>query len=322
MIKALKFPIKVSFSLLLLALLYKHIFIDNSLSVLITAFLQEFVPGQMLLMPLVLVLMFVNWGLESKKWQLLTEPIYPLTYKEAVRHVIAGVSFAIFTPNRIGEYGGRILFFPKELRLRSVLITIVGSVSHMIICLVCGVGGVLLWVLLNPQVEQTLFIIVVACALGFAGALGFIYFNINKIPGLIKKSRWRSRLTRLVKIISILKKLDKILLQEVLLWSLFRYLTYTVQYIILLHIFGVELHPAAAVAAVMGIFFTQFFVPAPAIAELGVRSSIAAFFLAPFTSNIIGVVTAATALWLINLVIPAIFGAVLVVMRLLKRDVV
>ena len=61
-------------------------------------------------------------------------------------------------------------------------------------------------------------------------------------------------------------------------------------------------------AMISVIFLTQTVLPSIAILDLGIRGNIAMFILKPFTDHLLGVVAAALALWLINLVIPSIIG--------------
>jgi len=52
-------------------------------------------------------------------------------------------------------------------------------------------------------------------------------------------------------------------------------------------------------------------VPTIAIAELGVRGKVSIFFLGLLSSNTVAIVAATVGIWLINLVIPAVLGSVL-----------
>ena len=58
---------------------------------------------------LVIILMFVNWGLEAKKWQLLVKSIQKISFLRAFRAIFSGQAFALNTVNGVGEYVGRIV---------------------------------------------------------------------------------------------------------------------------------------------------------------------------------------------------------------------
>jgi len=53
---------------------------------------------------LVIILAFLNWGLEAKKWQVLIKNLEPLNYFVALKGVLSGVTLSLNTPNRMGEY--------------------------------------------------------------------------------------------------------------------------------------------------------------------------------------------------------------------------
>ena len=45
----------------------------------------------------------------------------------------SGVSFSVTTPNRSGEYLGRVLYMDEGNRLRVISLTILGSISQLIV---------------------------------------------------------------------------------------------------------------------------------------------------------------------------------------------
>ena len=59
--------------------------------------------------------MCLNWSIEAIKWRLLIKKMQPITFIEALKGVLSGVAVGTFTPNRIGEFGGRILYLKEHL---------------------------------------------------------------------------------------------------------------------------------------------------------------------------------------------------------------
>src|SRR6478672_9884043 len=53
---------------------------------------------------IIVAMLFINWGLEARKWQLLIAPLERFSFKTALMSVFAGCSVTMLTPNRIGEY--------------------------------------------------------------------------------------------------------------------------------------------------------------------------------------------------------------------------
>src|SRR5690606_38544529 len=86
----------------------------------------------------VLLLMLINWFTESLKWQYICLQFQPITLAKAIESVLCGLAWAVFTPNRIGEYGGRVLFLMPRKRVYGIIGMTVGAISLMVITNVLG----------------------------------------------------------------------------------------------------------------------------------------------------------------------------------------
>jgi len=51
----------------------------------------------------VVVLMPLNWGIESRKWQVLVLHVQRFSFLSAFKSVLSGCSVTMLTPNRVGE---------------------------------------------------------------------------------------------------------------------------------------------------------------------------------------------------------------------------
>ncbi|RYZ23965.1 MAG: hypothetical protein EOO10_20735, partial [Chitinophagaceae bacterium] len=69
---------------------------------------EGFVSYKVLYLVFAVLLIFVNWGIETIKWKLLVTSIRPIGFFKAYKAVLSGVSFSVALPNRIGEYIGRL----------------------------------------------------------------------------------------------------------------------------------------------------------------------------------------------------------------------
>ena len=72
---------------------------------------------------IVVLLMFVNWMLESLKWKFMIRKIEAISFFTSFRAIFSGITVSSFTPNRIGEYGGRVFCLEKSDRIQAVFIT-------------------------------------------------------------------------------------------------------------------------------------------------------------------------------------------------------
>ena len=260
---------------------------------------------------LVILLMFANWGIEAKKWQLSVASIYPISFIKAFKAILSGVSFSVILPNRSGEYLGRLAYVPEGNRLKSISVTLVGSISQLSVTMVFGVIG---FMFLKDQLigQSIISDIVYRFVLGgFWLAfllLTVIYFKISVIEKLFEK--WLKNSSHLY-LIESLRTFNVQLLVRILLLSFLRYLVFLVQYFLLFSLFDIAL-PFAIIASVVSVLFLVLAaIPSIALVEVGLRGEISLQLMGMFTTNVLGVGLTVASIWFINLVLPAIAGSVL-----------
>jgi len=271
---------------------------------------------------LVLALMLVNWGIEGRKWQVLIQHLEPSSWVRAFKAVLAGCSITMLTPNRIGEYGGRILYVAEENRIKAISLTIVGSISQLLVTLTMGCAGLLylkylpgdkgngilpaLW----DNVLIGLTLVVTAFLFLFYLRIGWLVRMMEKIPAL----------QRVVRHIRVLDEFNNIQLLRVFSLSLGRYLVFILQYLLLLHVMQVELHPLTGFWLIAVFYLLMAVAPTIGFAELPLRVTACWALLQYFTSNELGVGAAALGIWLVNLVLPSIIGSLLILgVRIVKE---
>ena len=85
------------------------------------------------------------------------------------------------------------------------------------------------------------------------------------------------------------------------------------QYYLLFDVFDVSVTPAQVAGSVSVIFLVLSIVPTIAvITELGVRWKVGIEVVQLFNGNITGILATSLAVWIINLVIPALIGSLLI----------
>jgi hypothetical protein len=266
---------------------------------------------------LILLLMMVNWGVEARKWQVLMKPLQRLTWWKAYKATLTGLAFALNTPNRVGEYGGRVLYIEEGKRIRAISLTIVGSMSQFLITLLFGCGGLIY--LLNLPLEATalsndesysfwigllLNIVVVCCAVGLLVyfKLGWLIRMIDKLPAL----------KALTPHIAVLEELNYGFLLRVCSLSLTRYIVFVFQYVLMLQLMQVDVSVWQAFWLVTVMFLILAVVPTIALAEVGLRGQVSLELFGLFSSNKIAIIAAAAGIWFINLIMPALMGSLLI----------
>ncbi len=94
----------------------------------------------------VLFLTIFNWFFEILKWQNLIYFIKNLAFFEALKQSLAAHTASLFTPNRIGEYGAKAIYFMKPQRKRVLLLNLIGNMAQISTSLLFGVIGFSLFV--------------------------------------------------------------------------------------------------------------------------------------------------------------------------------
>ena len=95
------------------------------------------------------LLMPLNWFLELYKWLFVMRRYEFLTLWQGAKAILLGLTVSLFTPNRVGEYGGRLLLVKKEHRLIAVYATVVGNFAQWVVLCLFGTLGLLFLVYNN-----------------------------------------------------------------------------------------------------------------------------------------------------------------------------
>ncbi|HAL65701.1 MAG: hypothetical protein XD81_1245 [Bacteroidetes bacterium 38_7] len=269
---------------------------------------------------LVLLLMLVNWSIEAIKWKYLISKIEEISFLLALKAIFTGVTVSIFTPNRVGEFFGRVFLLKNKQPVRGILITILGSFSQIVIYMICGItSGIIMYYRFllpqNPSLGKLQWIIIPLACISLVITI-LIFLNISFLGNILQNllpKQWH-RIKRWFAVLSYYSRRE---LAKVLILSLLRYCVFSFQYIILLRMFNIPLSIGNLFMAVMVIFALLVVTPSVALSELGVRSTVAVFVIGmmlptglrndPMVN--LGIISAASILWLVNVALPAIIGS-------------
>ena len=260
---------------------------------------------------LVVVMMFLNWFLEALKWRFLIAKIEKISIRRSVRAIFSGITVSAFTPNRVGEYGGRVFCLEKADRIQAVLITVIGSMAQLLTTIIFGSIGLLYL----PSYKSDFSIFFDNVSFAFP-VFVFILIVLNVLLVLLFLNA--SVFSKVLSDISFLKKFQKYSsvfslyssddLLKVLGYSVARYAVFTTQFFILLQMFEVQIAYADAIVLIMAMLFVISVIPTIAITEIGVRGSVAIFLFGLVSANTVGILSATFVMWIINLLLPALIG--------------
>jgi uncharacterized membrane protein YbhN (UPF0104 family) len=279
---------------------------------------------------IVFLLMILNWGTEAFKWNYLINRIEKISYLKALKAVLTGVAVSTFTPNRVGDYFGRVFILDHGSRIEGVLVTILGSMSQLLVTFIMGTSAIFFMFLGYHEtlldyfnISRHLYIYfmlggaVLILALNILVALLFLNVSLLSSLALKLKGKWVEKLYRYIMVISSYSSKE---LLYVILLSFLRFVVFSFQLYLLLRLFSVDLPFFQGMIIIAVIFFVMTIIPTVAITELGIRGSVSLFLIGMYfggpemtpESVNLGIVAASTALWIINLALPALIGAVFV----------
>ena len=136
-----------------------------------------------------------------------------------------------------------------------------------------------------------------------------LFLNASVFTVLLSKFRFLTKFSKYSKVFSFYSSSE---LLEVLVYSFVRYIIFTSQYFILLNIFSVEVSYINSMILITTMLFVVSVIPTVAIAEIGIRGSVALYLFGLLSNNSIGILSATFCLWIINLVLPALIGIIFI----------
>ncbi len=268
-----------------------------------------------LLFSLILLLAFVNWNAEAQKFKLLIREAISLANLRAFLTILGGMAISNFTPARTGEYIGRGLLLKKVHPMKVVIATVAGNIAQVLMTYSLGllsIGGVLLFTDMGGDWFSGDGKLIAILVLLFVIVL-LLYF-IQDILRIVKRYLPK----KVAKTLNMIKRYDRALYLRVVQISFLRYLTFGVQFYLLLQLFSDFALPIEALLLVPAAYLMQSLVPVPAISDVGVRVVVSQLLFGSFLLDA-PILQAVTSLWFINLILPGLFGTVYLLISTIRQ---
>jgi hypothetical protein len=261
--------------------------------------------------------MILNWGLEARKWQVVIKPVQKIVFWRCFKATLTGVTMASFTPNRTGEYFGRMLYVDEGKRVQSVSLTILCSFAQLIITLITGCVGLMYFKLhghyqipLNRQAFDWWINLFLTFTVLILLIFLLLYFRISWLVKLAETKRVASKFISYIKV---LEEFNATFLVHILSLSFIRYIVFISQYYLIFSVFGLRLSLSETLAGMSVVFLIIAIVPSfTFLSELGVRWEASIQILELFGASTVGILAASFGIWMVNLIIPALIGSLLI----------
>lgn len=268
--------------------------------------LQLFTAHPWYAFPVPFLLIFVNWGLEGKKWQLLSAPVSLLSLAQACRAVLSGLSLGFITPRSLGDYAGRLMESRGEERLKLVGAVLLNRISQSFCTYLAGMAGILYLVSFTAMDLPPKWLQMVPLLAG--GVLLCLFFLSRSREKVVKALRQLTgrKWSHLIEIIGDYSSRTMML---VLGWAALRYTVYTFQFVWILKMTGIALPLPVLFAGVAAVFVLKSIIPTfNFLSDLGVREFSALFVFSAFAVPEGQLVLASLLVWCLNILLPALVG--------------
>ena len=245
---------------------------------------------------LIFIMTVVNWLFEILKWQTLVKSIQNVSFYKALSQSLSSHTLSLITPFKAGEYGGKVLYFPKKIRNKVLVLNLIGNLTQLLVTLLAGLVGLYYFsthfnVTINPHKIRRIGYILAFLILAL--------FSAKKT----KKSVYYQRA------ISFFISLDWNIKFKTLFYSSVRYLVFSHQFYLLLLIFDTGIPYLTVMMLVFSMYFIATTLPVISLFDFVIKGSIAIYLFSFIQVNEMTIVLITSILWMLNFALPALVGS-------------
>lgn len=258
--------------------------------------LNDFGPDSFSFILLLILLSLINWWLEILKWKTLVSSVSNISILQASKQSLASLTASLLTPNRIGEYGAKAIYYSKDYRPKILFLNFLANTSQLLMTILFGLAGLLILGNLFPIPAPTLKVI--PSALGVLIISVFILVVFQKIwfPYFRKIKLSFKRISYQIK-------------KEAFVFASLRYLVFSHQFYVFLLFFEVDLHYNIAMPLIFSMYLISSLIPGFVLFDWLVKGSVAVTLFTVFGVNDILILSVTASMWILNFAIPAVIGS-------------
>lgn len=242
-----------------------------------------------------ILLSLTNWILEIFKWQALVKFVKPISFSKAADQSLSSLTASLITPNRIGEYGAKAIYFQKSERSKIMLLNFLGNFSQMGVTLIFGCLGLLLLWGNHPPIEFD-----ISALMGYA-----VILMLLMTMAIILKKKWEVWFLNLkTQFLKIPYNIHK----SAFLYSILRYVIFSHQFYLFLLFFGVDIQYSLAMPLIFSMYLIASVIPGFVLFDWLVKGSVAVSLFGYYGVNEIIVLSITGLMWIFNFALPSLIG--------------
>ncbi|WP_298530894.1 lysylphosphatidylglycerol synthase domain-containing protein [uncultured Algibacter sp.] len=250
---------------------------------------------------ILLLLTSINWLLEIVKWKTLINPIKKICFKEALEQSLGSLTASIFTPNRIGEYGAKALYYKSNFRKPVLLVNLISNLLQLTVTIGLGCIG-LSFFLLKHNLVSTNYIKLISYMLIILVAIIIAVLISIKSKFILKRFSAK-------KLKQFIISYPKSIIAKGLFYSFGRYMTFSFQFYVLLQLFQIYIGYFEAMTVITGMYLIASVIPSIFIFDIVIKGSVAVYLFSFLAINELIILSITTIMWVLNFVLPSIIGS-------------
>lgn len=295
---------------------YKSNIIKSLLAIITLAFLvywvewdkiqSSFLAADWRYVCLALLLLPLNLALQAWMWQTLIRKIYPEEgFWDSLGAVLCGSALGLMTPAKLGDYAGRAYYLKHTHKWQLAALMGVQQVISMGAYIGIGILALNYFLLTHAHLATMVWYLVV-----IGGVLSLLFMvtallHPKLVYGFIIEHFPQPKVQKVFSFLTHLSIKDLYLLFT---QAMVRYFVFATQFLLLIYAFHPTISLWDATIAACLMFFAKTVLPAPTLAELGIRESSAIYFFGIFGVSAAVAFNASMLITVINIFIPALLG--------------
>jgi hypothetical protein len=263
---------------------------------------------------LLLIILFfltpVNWAFEAWKWQKLASKVEKISFWEAYKGVLIGLTFSTATPMMFGDYAGKVLMLKTDKRLQSIGAILLGNSLQMYVSLLFGTISYLFFIILANPKPLFLHIFIIAILISSLIFGIFLSLNLSNIKVFLSRNKLFEYLK---KYLGVLENYTLLELKKLFIIASSRYIIFSIQFVLMFKVFQVNLPIYVLLVGVGIIFLTKTLISIlNALGDLSIRELTSIYYFGFFGANIFAVSSATFMIWLVNVLFPILIGSIFI----------
>ena len=250
-----------------------------------------------------LLLIPINWGIESYKWMLITAPVQKLSYVNASKSVYSGVCLGNLAPGRATEFVAKILFFEIDNRPKITVLHFLNGMFQLSITILAGLVALLFQI--NNFGNGNMWMIYLTSGIGLLilFALLLSIYKLDWILNIVAK-----KISKKNNLLDFHYQFTGKLIFQLFGFSLLRYMVFFTQFVFIITLLHSNWLPLTVFISMALYFLITTVIPMFSVIEAAVRAAIALVVFKDSGISNTALALSSVLIWLVNIIFPSILG--------------